>query len=291
MNTKKIYSAKFLILALLFYSILVVLPSFIGIFYSFTDWNSMNSVIHFIGLDNYKEIFFSDDSYMPFVWRSINFGIITTVCKALIGLALALLLNSGLKSQSVLRAVFFMPVTISPLIIGLLFIAILNPTNGLVNGFFHGIGLDFLAKPWLADPKWSFLSVMSVEVWRYAGFNMAIFLAGMQMIPKSDYEAASLDGAGAWAKFIHITLPYLLPSIAINTIFNLINGLKVFDIVFALTHGGPGRSTEVMNTMIFKTYSSGLYGLSTAMGVVMFLLIMIIAFTVLKLLTRKEEAF
>jgi raffinose/stachyose/melibiose transport system permease protein len=131
-------------------------------------------------------------------------------------------------------------------------------------------------------------TVISVEVWRMAGYCMVIFLAGLQTIPKSYYEAAEMDGAGYLQRLGHITLPFLRPALTVTTILNLVYGLTAFDIIFVLTRGGPGRITSVMNTAVFFEFSYGRYGIATALGVIIFAITLVIAFFTLKLLQRRE---
>jgi len=284
----KVYPFYFLIPALVIYTVLFIIPSFIGFGFSLTNWNSMGSAMKFIGLDNFKEIFISNKTYMLFILNTLIFAVVTTIMKNIVGLLLALFFNEGLKTKQLLRTVFFLPVALSPLIIGLIFVSILNPVTGLLNSTLRVIGVGILEQQWLVDPKTAMLSVIGVEVWRLAGFNMAIYLAGLQMIPKSFYESASIDGAGVWRKFINITFPYLLPAITINMILNLIQGLKVFDLIYVLTKGGPGNTTGVLNTAVFEEFSSGRYGMGTAVGVVIFLLTSLTAYSALKLMRRGE---
>lgn len=289
MNSKKIYSSYMLIPALLLYLVLFVIPCLTAFGYSLTNWNSVSENVRFIGLENFKEILNPANDYLSSISHTIIFAIFSTLFKAVIGLALAMLLNQGLKTQELLRGVYFMPHAISPLIIGIIFTSILNPETGVLNNFFNSIGLDFLAMNWLVDPQIALGSVIAVEVWREIGLNMVIYIAGLQMIDKSYYEAASIDGAGNWAKFIKITIPFLASSTTINLVLNTIHGLRAFDIVFSLTGGGPGNTTEVLNTAVLRAYSMGTYGLSTALGVVVFIITSVIALSALKILIPKEE--
>ena len=180
-----------------------------------------------------------------------------------------------------------MPIIISPLIIGIIFKSIFHP-NGLLNEALNALGLSAITNSWLTNSDTAFGAVMSVEVWRYIGFNMAIFLAGLQMIDKTYYEASEIDGASRLKQFWHITVPCLMPSITINIVLNVMNGLKVFDVVFTLTNGGPGDLTDVLNTVIFREYSKGRYGFSTALGVVLFVLTAVLAAGIYLPLSRKE---
>lgn len=286
----RFYPQYFIIPALLLYTALFIAPSLMGIGYSLTDWNIYRNTVNFIGMENFREIF-TTSTYRLILSNTFIFAIVTTFFKLVFGLILALILNADLKTKYVLRTVFYLPVVLSPLVIGLVFISIFNPTRGLVNQFLRSIGLDSLTRQWLANFKTAMPVVMSVEIWRLSGYCMVIFLAGLQLIPQSLYEVASIDGAGRWQKFANITLPFLKPAITINLILNIIWGLKIFDIVFILTKGGPGHMTEVINVSVFEEFSSGRYGFATALGVVIFIVTSIIAFLVLRVLNRREVDF
>jgi len=288
MQEKSIYKKSYIIPALLIYGILFVVPVIMGFAYSMTNWNSMNDKVKFIGLHNFETIFLSNNGeYLKYIWNTLWFAIITSLFEAIIGIGLALLLNGELKTKSLLRSVFFLPQTISALIIGLMFTSIFA-RSGIINSFLTSIGLGFLTHDWLVDVSLAMPSVMFVEIWRYAGLNMVIFLAGLQMIPKEYYEAGEIDGASLWKQFTNITIPYIMPSITINTVLNMIHGLKVFDVVFVLTNGGPGNITEVLNTSVFREYAAGNYGLSSAEGLILFLITTAVALSVQAVISRKE---
>ncbi|MBU9736861.1 carbohydrate ABC transporter permease [Diplocloster agilis] len=288
MINKKIYHWGFSLPAIVLYSLLFILPVTLNFYYSLTDWNAIKitgEVAHFIGFDNFKKIF-SNPELTSVITRTVEFGLVTTVLKNVIGFTLALLFNEGLKSRHALRAVYFMPSMLSPLIIGLIFGSLLM-TSGFFNQLLGAVGLENLVKPWLTTSGSAFGSVMFVEVWRQTGFNMVIYLAGLQLIDQSFYEAASIDGATAFQKLRYITLPRMLPSISINLLLNLSQGLKAFDIVYVLTGGGPNGSTELINTMVFKEFGKRMYGMSSAYGVVMFIITAVFGLIALKL-TNKD---
>jgi raffinose/stachyose/melibiose transport system permease protein len=242
----------------------------------------------FVGLANFVEIFSNDPKLLRFIGNTLLFTVVTTTGKIAIGLALALLLHEKSRGAAVLRTIFYLPVVLSPLIIGLIFRSIFDPSRGLINQALRAAGLDALARQWLADPATAMPAVMSVEIWRLTGFCMVVFLAGLQLIPRELYEAAKIDGAGAGWTFRAVTLPFLRHAFTINFVMNVIWGLKTFDIVFVLTRGGPGDLTGVMQTGIFLAFSSGLYGLATAMGVVMFVLTAGAALVTLRALSHRE---
>jgi raffinose/stachyose/melibiose transport system permease protein len=161
-------------------------------------------------------------------------------------------------------------------------------TEGMVNKFFDAIGLHFLSQAWLTDPHLVIWTVALVSIWQHAGFQMAIYLAGLQSISKEYYEAATIDGAGAWRSFTNITVPLLLPAININLMLTLIGGLKVFSEVFVLTSGGPGNSSQVIGTIILRAFGEGNWGLGTAINTLLFLIVSLIAIPLLVFMRRKE---
>lgn len=289
MYKKKLYSIKFIIPALIIYTVLYIIPTFAGVAISLTDWNVTRPEIHFIGFENFINIFTSKGgNYLASIGNTIWFTIVTVILKTLFGLGLALLLNKGLRTRNIFRTIFFLPYALAPLIIGISFISILKP-EGPFNMILSTIGFEGLTHSWLTEPSTALGATMAVEVWRMAGWNMMILLAGLQMIPEEYYEASSIDGAGVWQQFCKITLPYLKPSLMIVLVLNTIHGLRVFDIIYALTGGGPGGLTEVINTQVFKEFGMGRYGMSNALNVVIFLITVVIALTMQKVLTGKER--
>ncbi|MGI2297213.1 carbohydrate ABC transporter permease [Paenibacillus sp. GXUN7292] len=287
MYVNKIYSKKFILPALIIFFLLFLLPSFMGFYYSLTNWNSMSDNVKFIGLENFKEIFNDSGSFL-FIKNTLMYAFFTTILKVAIGLGLALMLNEGIKTKGLLRTIYFLPIIISNLIVGLMFQQVLHPTNGILNHTLEFIGLSSLAQAWLEDPKWVMWSTIGVEVWKAAGFVMIIFLAGLQTVSKETIEASDMDGANYWNKLTKVIIPSIAPSILINTLLSVISGLKVFDVIFALTNGGPGRSSEVINITIFNQFSMGNYGYSTALGVLMFIFLAIISIGIIMIFTRKE---
>lgn len=288
MNNKKVYPSYFILFPLILYVVLFILPSFMGLCLSLTDWNAVSDEIHFVGLQHFVDIF-TNKRYLLVIKNTIIFAVVTTVFKNVIGLGMALALNKQFRSRNFLRTIFFFPVMLSPLIIGLVFKSIYNPEYGVINEFLQAIGLEALCRDWLGDIGVAMGAVIAVEIWRLVGQNMVIYVAGLQAIPEDYTEAASIDGASGFQKLIYIIIPQLLPSITINLILNLIAGLKVFDLVFVLTNGGPARMTEVLNTVIYKEYSSGRYGFSTALGLIMFVFTCIVAFSVLRAMAREDD--
>lgn len=288
MNQDKIYPLYFTYIALILYAVLFIAPGFLGIYYSFTDWNRYSSEINFVGFDNYKTIFTSNKNYLGYIMNTLKFTLISNIVKIIPALFLAILLNEGLKAKNVHRAILFFPSVLPYLVIGLIFRSMLHPTTGFVNEMLRKFGLDFMAQKWLVDPKWVWPSIYAVDAWRGIGYVMTIFLAGLQSIPNYYYEAADIDGATFMQKLRHITLPMLMPAININLIFGITYGLKVFDIIYVLTNGGPGRMTEVINTAVFKEFADGTYGVGTALSTLLFVFMAVIGLFIVRIMNRRE---
>ncbi len=289
MSRKKIYPLWFAAGAFLIYSVLFVIPSLIGIGYSFTDWSAYSDELHFIGLENFKAIFSADEDYLKIITNTLSFTVITTVLKNVLGLAMAVLLTKSIKALNFHRGIMFMPSVLSTLIIGMIFSSILNPAEGLLNTFLRHIGLDFLALQWLTKSEYAFGTVMAVDIWRGVGYIATILIAGILSISSDYYEAAAIDGATGWQKFRYVTLPLLLPTLATTTVLNVIYGLKVFDMIYALTNGGPGKATtEVLYTAVFKKFGTGQYAVGTALSSVMFVFMVLIGSFMIRVMTRNE---
>jgi raffinose/stachyose/melibiose transport system permease protein len=289
MNKSKTYPLYFTFGALLLYTILFVLPGIFGIGYSFTDWSAYSDKLNFVGLANFKTIFSADENYFKILTNTLAFTLVTTVLKNALGLLMAVLLTKHIKLLNFHRGVMFMPSVLSTLIIGMIFTSILDPSIGLLNTFLNSIGLGALAKPWLTTSEFAFGSVMAVDIWKGVGYIMTILIAGILSISPTYYEAANIDGANSFQVFRKITFPLLLPTLATTTVLNVIYGLKIFDMVYAMTNGGPGKATtEVLYTAVFKMFSTGQYAVGTALSSVMFLFMVIIGYFMIRVMTRNE---
>jgi raffinose/stachyose/melibiose transport system permease protein len=289
MNKSKIYPRYFAFGALIIYFVLFFLPGLIGVGYSFTDWSAYSDKLHFVGFDNFKTVLSADENYKKIISNTLVFTAVTTILKNVIGLVLAVLLTKSIKLLNMHRGIVFMPSVLSTLIIGMIFKSILDPKSGLLNTFFRSIGLDFLAKKWLVTSELAFGSVMAVDIWRGVGYIMAILIAGILSISSDYYEAAAIDGANGWDRFKYITFPLILPTLATTTVLNVIYGLKVFDMVYVLTNGGPGKATtEVLYTAVFKKFGTGQYAVGTALSSVMFIIMIFIGIYMIRVMTKNE---
>lgn len=289
MKRNKIYSVWFSAPALALYLVLFIAPVILNFGYSLTNWNAIKltgETAKFVGLKNFATIF-QDPELVSVVWRTIWFAFVTTVFKNILGFLLALALNKGFRSKEALRAIFFLPSMLSPLIIGLIFGSLLM-TNGFVNQTLAALGLESIARPWLTSSSTALGATMAVDIWKQVGFNMVIYLAGLQLIDETYYEAAELDGANYFDKLRYITVPRMIPSVIINLLLNMSAGLKTFDIVFVLTNGGPNGSTELINTLAFHQYGQKLYGMSAAYGVIMFVITAIFGILILQIKDEQD---
>lgn len=290
MNLQRRYPTYMAVGAFVLFGILVFLPGVLGIFYSFTDWNSYSSEVNFVGFKNYITAFSNTEGYSKYIGNTMVFTLATTILKTVLGIGLALMFNgTWVKGNHVHRMIIFSPQVMSYLIVGLVFKSLLNPTTGFVNTFLRGCGLDWLAKSWLSDPRLAFGAVIAVDIWKGIGYIMMVILAGLQVISVSYYEAAAMDGASFWQKTRHITLPLLAPVLLNATVLNLTYGFRVFDIIYSLTNGGPGHATEVLNTAVYSEFAKGNYAMGTTLSSILFLFVMGISYFLLKALQVKEE--
>ena len=291
MKKSRTYPTYMAFAAVLIYFTFLFLPGVLGIFYSFTDWNSFHADVNFVGLSNYRRIIAPNQKYMDYISHTAVFTMATTLAKSLVGVLLALLLTYRLVAgKAIHRMAIFTPLVMSYLVVGLVFKSLLHPATGFVNNALRGIGLDFLAKNWLSDASLALWTVISVDTWKGVGYIMVVTIAGLKAISTTYYEAAEIDGASYWQRFFHITLPLIWPTILTITILNLTYGLRVFDIIYALTNGGPGHATDVINTAVFSAFSKGDYAMGTTLSTVLFAFVTAISYFLIKAMENKEDA-
>lgn len=282
---KKNYPVYFLIPGILIFVLFFIVPFFVGFGYSFTNWDFIKS--DFVGLNNYITILTDPTMNIAFK-NTFLFAIVTTVGKVGLGLLLAVFLSRKFFLTNYLRTIYYLPAVINTIAIGITFTAMMHPTKGLINTFLSAIGLEQIAPNWLSDPKIAMLSICFIEIWKWTGYTMMILLAGMQNISQDYYEAAQVDGATGWQKFRYVTLPLLAPSLNNAVILSVIGGLKVFDIVLATTGGGPGVTTQVFNSIIYRSYSYNLQGQASAGTIILAVIVLITTLITNKIIVGKE---
>ena len=283
------YFVIFILPALIIYLLFSITPFLYTIYYSFTDYTDMNPInLHFVVLKNYIKVL-QTPVMLAAIKNSVIYAILLTGFQTLLGLPLAFVLNQKLKSRNLLRAVFFFPAVFSSLIIGYLWNFIMSSSDfGLINNILHQLGLGTLN---FFTSKNALYSVILTQIWQWTGWAMVIFLANLQSISPDLYEAAEIDGANGLKKFMYVTLPLMCPSVKIVIVTGLIGGMKVFDIIYSMTSGGPGDATQtVMTVMMKKGISEGFYSTGSAFGVCFFIIVLAISAIVTKLMGKWSEA-
>ncbi len=277
------YPHWFYLPAAVIYAVLFIVPTVTSFYFSLTRWSIFDS--KFIGLDNYVT-FFREPALVSGLTHTIIYAVVTSALKVVLGLLLAVLLTSQIVARGYLRSVVFFPVLVSTIGVGLTFTILMDPEQGLINESLRVVGIE--GPGWLTDPSYALLSVALVDVWKGVGLATLIYIAGIVSIPQEYFEAARVDGAGAWDNFWRIIMPLARPATFTVILLSLIGGLRSFDLIWAMTRGGPGFTSDVIASVIYKQYQAGFYGLSTAGNVVLFLLVTAIVFPLSRFLNRKE---
>jgi ABC-type sugar transport system permease subunit len=231
----------------------------------------------FVGLENYRTLA-GDEVFWKAALNSIVFVVVRTPLEVALGFLLAILLNRRLAARSLLRTLFFVPVVMSLIVVTIIFQRVYEPNTGLLNTFLHGIGLGAWAHAWLGDPVTALPAVIAVSVWKNVGFSLVILLAGLQSLPQDVLDAARVDGANAWQLTLRVVTPLMRPILALTALLSIIGGLKVFDLIFIMTRGGPTYSTEVLATMLYReAFEQNHMGVASAIAVILVTLVLSIA--------------
>ena len=277
------YPSWFYIPAIVLFVVFFAVPTFASFYFALTRWDL--STAEFIGFTNFIQ-FFQDPQLVNGFLHTFEYGFVTSAAKVVLGLALAVLLTSPILGRGYLRAVVFFPVLVSTIGIGFVFKSLLDPFHGMVNAALGAVGLP--QPGWFTDPNMALGTIAGVDIWKGVGIATLIFMAGIVAIPQEYYEAARMDGASAWRIFSSITLPLSRPAMGTVIILSLIGGLRSFDIIWATTGGGPGFASDVIASVIYKEYLFGLYGLSAAGNVVLFIVVTAIMVPVSWFINRRE---
>lgn len=283
---KKNWTQYLSIPALLLFLVFFVFPLINGIGISFTNWDGLGKA-EFTGLRNYIG-FFSDPRALNDIRTTLIFAIGSAVLLNIVGLGYAFLMNKNFRGRSIARVIIYLPAIISPLIMGYIWYFLLQPKRGFVFYAFQQLGLGDPIGNWSLSYPLSMMVLILVNVWQYAGMTMIIYLAGLQSIPNELIEAGKIDGAGRFQVFKYITVPLLMPAIRINVVTNIIGSLSVFDIIMALTQGGPGYSTESLSIYIMRMCYGSKTGYSTAIAMILFVIILIPVLISMHLTRSKE---
>lgn len=272
--------------ALIMFSVFIFLPFFQGITISFKEWDGYSAHFSWVGLNKYVSVF-TDPNFYTAIKNTFIYGIGSTIFQNIIGLMLAILLDKKLFGVKVVRTIVYLPSIISALIMGYIWYFFFSYDYGAINDIvtlFGGEKVD-----WLASGSRSVWIITAVNTFQYLGISMILYLSGLQNIPKDYYEAADIDGASAWTVLKNITIPLLMPAITVSVVLNLIGGLKLFDVIVAMTGGGPGYDSASISTMMQQVYFIRQdAGYAAAQGNIMFVIITVISVCSLFYFRSKE---
>ncbi len=281
--------SAFLAPALLFYGLYVLYSIGATFYYSFFQWSGIDAHREFIGLTNYADLM-GDEVFWTSLKNNIYLVLASCLTQLPLGLMMALLLFAPIRGIRLFRTVFFMPMLMSTVAIGLLFTFIYDPNFGILNQALGSLGLDSWKRGWLGDEKTALWAIILTICWQFAPFYMIIFRAAIVGIPEGIYEAAKIDGANGWQRFRFVTLPLLKPTIVTSAILAIIGSLKYFDLIYIMTKGGPNNSTELMATYMYKqAFTTFNMGYGSTISFAMFLIAFFITLLVLMLDKRQEK--
>lgn len=269
---------------LLFLAVFLIYPVFFSIWLTFHDWNIVSPEIPFVGLENYRRLI-GDELFYKALWNTFRFIMINIPLQIVLALLLAVALNQPIKGRGFFRAAYFLPVVTSGVVISFLWSWMLSTDDGIINEVLGWFGIGPI--PWLTSETWSIPSIAWVAAWKNLGYYVVIFLAGLQSIPKTLYEAARIDGAGPVQIFFRITLPMLNPAMLLVLVMSTINGFQLFTEPFIMTGGGPANSSLSVVMYIYKNAFQSLdMGYAATIGLALALIILTVSLLQKKLLER-----
>lgn len=285
-----ISACLFLVPALCLFLTFKYYPLMMTLYYSFTNWDGFSKAFEYVSFDNFLNIFHESKIYGAFM-NTIYFAVISILVGTAVQLGLAIILINKLKGNRFFRTILYMPSVISSLIISLTWISFFQ-YNGIINRVLESVGLDMLIRNWLADADITINVLAAINIWQWAGYGMIIYITGLQSIPTEVKEAAALDGATGWSKFMRITLPLIMPAVTVNMFISITGALKVFELPFILTGGGPMNSTNTVTMQIYNTaFLSNQFGYASSIGLTFFLFIAILTLIQLRITRRMEVEY
>lgn len=288
--SKAIY--LFFVPGLILYSIFFLFPTISAVYYSFTDWDGISADFNFIGLENYERAITGDSIFMKSVGNNLEFMLFVAIFQTLVALVFAIFLVKNTKMNYFLRALFFFPTILSSVSVAFIWSFVYDPNLGILNQLLSIARLDFLTQNWLGNGDIAIYSLAFTQVWFHAGQMLIIFVAGLHAIPKDLYEAAAMEGASKWQTFRKITWPLLAPSATIVIAYTTIQSFQAFDLIFALTGGGPNYSTEIISTYIYTVaFRSYDFGYASAISVIFMCIIALITYIQFRVLRSNRVSY
>ncbi|MEV6405564.1 sugar ABC transporter permease [Streptomyces bobili] len=281
-------AVAFQVPALVLFGVLVLLPMLFALYASFFRWGGFGMPENYIGVENFTRLL-DDPVFVGDLWRCLVLVLFSLVIQLPFALALAVALNQRIRGRAVYRMLFFAPYILSEAITGVLFAMIFAPDQGLADHMLGAVGLDGLGGEWFADPSTVMATLFLVMTWKFFGFHMMLYLAGLQSIPAELTEAALIDGAGPWQRFRHVTLPLLAPTLRISVFLSIIGSVQLFDLVWVTTAGGPDHHSETMAVTMFQ-YGFKRYqvGYASAISVAMFVISLVFALAYQRFVLRRD---
>jgi raffinose/stachyose/melibiose transport system permease protein len=275
--------------ALVIYTVIVVYPMIYSSYLSLFRWDGISPRKVFVGLQNYVILLTQNEVFWIALKNNAVWLVASLLLPTSIGLGFALILNSKFRGSHVFRSIFYFPAVLSLAVVGLIWTWIYHPDLGLLNQALNSAGLKSLTRNWLSDPQIALYPVIIAATWNAVGLPMLLFLAGLQTVPEELLEAAKIDGAGPIRRFLLVTFPLLRETTLIVLAITAINALKAYDIVYAMTNGGPANRTQLLSTwMYFLTYNYNTVGQGTAIAVILFAITLIFAIPYIRFMTRKS---
>ena len=286
-----IIPASFLCLPLLVYLVFVILPTLNSLFYSFTDWGGYSEDFNFIGLANFERVF-TDRLFNSAVQKTAIWLALAMTMPTGLGLLLALGLQGKSKINTLYKSLFYLPLALSPVIIGIIWVWLYSPKLGIFNIFLRSIGLDDLATAWLANPNTAMYAIFAAWTWQQTGLNMVIFLAGLTSVPAPLVEAAKVDGANSWQTLRKVIIPMLRPATVVVLALTAINALKSFEIIWVMTKGGPFNSSSTLAVFMYKeSFSKYKMGYGSSAAVILFVMTLVIIALYFRQIAKAEELY
>ncbi|MGD6742098.1 carbohydrate ABC transporter permease [Streptomyces sp. BH106] len=279
---------SFTLPALILFGALVLAPIMYALYVSLFNWGGFGSPSDYTGLSNYSRLI-KDPVFLGDLWRGLLLVGFSVLVQLPFALAMAVLLNQKLRGRAIYRMLFFAPYVLSEVITGVLFSMIFAPDDGLADNVLGAVGLDGLGGLWFADQSTVMPTLFLVMTWKFFGFHMMLYLAGLQGIPAELHEAARIDGAGAWQRFRHVTLPLLGPTIRISVFLSIIGAIQLFDLVWVTSQGGPDHASETMAITLFQFgFKRYQIGYASAISIALFLISLVFALAYQRLVLRRD---
>ena len=289
---RRFSSYSLVIPALVVYTFVMIIPTFTNIQFSFTNWNGVSDNFDYVGFRNYANLF-RDPNFFKALLVTFEMSILIIVFQQALGLALALQLERNRKINVFFRSLFFIPNLLNTVVVGLIFSYAFSFNFGYVREFFELIGLDSVARiDWLGNGKYALYAIVFTTVWQYSGLSMLLYLSSLMEIPPDLYESALIDGVSSWQRFRHITFPLIAPALTINSLITLIGCIRLFDLPYVMTNGGPGNATQTIAILLYKdTFMGHNAGRGAADSVVLVAIILLFSLIQNSFLRRREVEY